>query len=226
MELDRRQPEPELMDDAAEAAAYADADFAEVNTAFVDRLLELAADRPASLRALDLGTGPGDIPIRLVQRTDGWAVTAVDDSPAMLAIARTDLQRRSPGSSVRFVRADAKDLPLPDASFEVVFSNSILHHITDTASFWAELKRVAAPGALVFLRDLSRPATAREAAAIVAEHAGDESPLLREEFHRSLLSAYTPSEVRSQLSAAGLEELAVQPVTDRHLDIYGMVGRI
>lgn len=225
MDLDRRQPEPELMDDAAEAVAYADADFADVNEAFVDRLLELSADRPSRLRALDLGTGPGDIPIRVASRVDGWAVTAVDDSPAMLAIAQTALERRNPGGSVRFVRADAKTLPFPDGSFEVIFSNSILHHITETALFWAELKRVAVNGALVLLRDLARPATVEQVEAIVAEHAGDESALLREEFHRSLLSAYTPGEVRGQLATAGLEGLNVERITDRHMDVWGSVAK-
>ncbi len=225
MDLDRRQPESELMDDAVEAAAYADANFAEVNEAFVDRLTELARDSHPPLRALDLGTGPGDIPIRLSRKAPGWVITAVDDAPAMLAIARADLARRHPSASVRFVRADAKDLPFSEESFDVIFSNSILHHITDTGAFWGELKRVAVDGALVFVRDLARPASADAAADLVAEHAGGESPLLKEEFHRSLLSAYTPDEVRSQLANAGLEGLRVELVTDRHLDVHGRVAK-
>ena len=225
MDLQRRQPEPELMDDDAEAAAYAEADFAEVNEAFVDRLIELAEDSHPPLRALDLGTGPGDIPIRLSLRATGWVVTAVDDAPAMLAIAQADLARRAPAAAVRFVRADAKDLPFPDGSFDVIFSNSILHHITDTGVFWGELKRVASDGALVFLRDLARPATSTMAADLVAEHAGGESAMLKEEFHRSLLSAYTPDEVRSQLAGVGLEGLIVKLVTDRHMDVHGRVAK-
>ena len=38
-----RQPEPEYMDDPAEAEAYAASDFSEVNQAFIDRLLELSS---------------------------------------------------------------------------------------------------------------------------------------------------------------------------------------
>ena len=63
----RRQNEPELMDDKAEAEAYARADFAEVNDAFVDRLLELAGPRETAA-AVDLGTGPADIPIPMAAR--------------------------------------------------------------------------------------------------------------------------------------------------------------
>ena len=82
-----RRGEPEVMDDLAEAQAYAAADFADVNEAFVARLLELAGP-PAKARAVDLGTGPGDIPIRLVRARPGWHVTAVDASLAMLNLAR------------------------------------------------------------------------------------------------------------------------------------------
>jgi len=61
-----RQPEPEAMDIPREAEAYALADFAEVNEAFVARLHELAGTR-GNLLAADLGTGPGGIPLRLLR---------------------------------------------------------------------------------------------------------------------------------------------------------------
>ena len=56
---------------------------------------------------------------------------------------------------------------------------------------------------------------------LVAEHAGDESALLQEEFYRSLLAAYRPDEVRAQLAEAGLANLEVAAVSDRHLDVWG-----
>ena len=55
----QRKPEPQYMDDLAEAQAYAAADFAAVNEAFVDRLLDLAPAGPdEAVMAVDLGTGP------------------------------------------------------------------------------------------------------------------------------------------------------------------------
>ena len=74
-----RQPEPELMDLQAEADAYARADFADVNQAFADRLVALAGHLERA-RAVDLGTGPGDIPVRLARAMPGWHITAVDAS--------------------------------------------------------------------------------------------------------------------------------------------------
>jgi ubiquinone/menaquinone biosynthesis C-methylase UbiE len=59
----QRRPEPELMDQVEEAVAYAAADFASVNRAFVDRLMELVGSNDRPIQLLDLGCGPGDIPI-------------------------------------------------------------------------------------------------------------------------------------------------------------------
>jgi len=207
----------------AEAQAYGRADFAEVNEAFVDRLLELAGPAEA-LKVVDLGTGPGDIPLRLARRRPGWNITAVDAAAPMIAIARAAAARQGVGNRVRFVVADAKATGLPGGAFDVVFSNSILHHITDTAALWAQVRRLGRVGALVFFRDLARPANPAAARAIVDTYAAEESDVLREEYYRSLLSAYEPDEVRRQLADAALGNLDVAMVTDRHLDVWGRLG--
>jgi len=222
-DLPRRIPEPEPMDDAEEAQAYAKADFREVNQAFVDCLLTFVGPLEQA-DALDMGTGPGDIPLRVLREKSGWRITAVDVSAAMLDIARAAAEQAGAGDSLVFVQADAKHTPLPDASFDVIFSNSILHHVTATGRFWSEIARLARPGATVFLRDLARPGSTAEAREIVRRYAGQESDLLQEEYYRSLLSAYTPEEVRAQLDGASLTTLVVEKVTDRHLDVFGRLG--
>jgi 2-polyprenyl-3-methyl-5-hydroxy-6-metoxy-1,4-benzoquinol methylase len=214
-----REPEPELMDIQAEADAYAQADFSEVNEAFVQRLLELAGDRPTA-SCIDLGCGPADIPIRLAKGRPGWRIVAVDASAPMLEAARETARAEGVADRIDFVRADACSPGLAD-DLDVVMSNSILHHVADPALFWRRVAELAAGGALVFLRDLFRPPDLDELQRLVVEHSGKESPLCREEFRRSLLAAYTPEEIRAQLAAAGLEGLAVAAVTDRHVDVWG-----
>ncbi|MBP8132527.1 MAG: SAM-dependent methyltransferase, partial [Candidatus Hydrogenedentes bacterium] len=73
------------------------------------------------------------------------------------------------------------------------------------------------------LRDLRRPPDTAAARRIVALHAGNESRLLQEEYYRSLLAAFTPEEVRSQLRAAELTALTVLEVADRYLDVWGIL---
>lgn len=217
-----RLPEPEWMDLPEEAEAYARADFDDVNAAFVERLVELAGGVGRAV-AVDLGTGPGDIPIRVARARPGWHVVAVDVSSAMLKIARQVVASAGLASRITLLEGDAKELPLPSRSADIVFSNSILHHVTDSDRLWVEVQRIARQDAVIFLRDLARPADEQAARRIVDRYAASESALLQEEFYRSLLSAYTPAEVREQLNRAGLGFLKVAMVTDRHLDVWGRI---
>lgn len=211
------------MDDRDEALAYAAANFTDVNEAFIQKLLELAEGiRDAA--AVDLGTGPADIPIRLSILRPQWKITAVDGAPAMLELAKVRLHTAGVAERVNLVLADAKSLPFPDDSFQVIVSNSLLHHVSDPMALWREIGRIAAPGALLCLRDLLRPESESQAKALVTQHAGTESALLQEEFYRSLLAAYTPDEVAEQLRQVGLGNLTVAPVSDRHFDVYGRIG--
>jgi len=208
------------MDSPHEAEAYARADFAEVNQAFVERLLDLAGHLK-SVQALDLGTGPADIPARIVRACPGWHVVALDASRPMLDYARKTIREAGLSDAITLVLADAKCTGLALELFDVIFSNSILHHITDITRFWAEVKRLAKPEATVLVRDLARPASPQAARTIVNRYAEHESELLRDEYYRSLLSAYTPEEIRVQLDCAGLSMLEVEMVSDRHMDIFG-----
>ncbi len=215
----QRQPEPELMDLPHEVSAYAQADFKDVNTRFVDRLLELTRHLE-SAQAIDLGCGPGEIAIMVARRCPTWRVVAADASQPMLDVAR-DTIRSANITTINLKRVDAKSTGLPSASFDVVFSNSLLHHVTDALAMWREFGRLTKAGGTIFLRDLARPGSDSEAARIVREHAGNGSPVLQEEFHRSLLAAYTVDEVRDQLRRANLDQLQVAMISDRHLDVFG-----
>lgn len=217
-----REPERELMSDAAIAQAYAAADFADVNQAFVQRLIDVlpVQDR---LHAVDLGCGPADIPIRLIRRRPDLRVLGVDGSEAMLQIARERVHRAGMPDAIAFLLADAKATGLPAHRFDVVFSNSILHHVTSPAAFWSEVRRLGRTGGTVFMRDLARPPSQAEARALVQRYAGAEPETLRDEFFNSLRAAYEIEDVREQLQRAGLDSLAVHQVTDRHLEIVGIL---
>lgn len=86
------------------------------------------------LRVLELGAGTGDN-ARLLRALG--PVTAVEPFAAF---------DEQPG--VTLVRAAAEALPLPDASFELVFSTSVLEHVGDLRRALAETSRVLAPGGL------------------------------------------------------------------------------
>src|SRR5439155_6397063 len=72
-----RTPEPEVMDDAEQARAYAEADFGDANQRFVERCLPLLA---GVATVVDLGCGPADIPIRLARALPRVQVVGADAS--------------------------------------------------------------------------------------------------------------------------------------------------
>jgi 2-polyprenyl-3-methyl-5-hydroxy-6-metoxy-1,4-benzoquinol methylase len=208
------------MDLPHEAAAYAAADFSDVNAAFVDRLLSLAWALDAA-RCVDLGSGPGDIPIRLAAQRPTWHIDCVDAAEPMIDLARVAVAQAGV-RNVRLHLADAKQTRLA-TGYDVIFSNSLLHHLPDPLPMWREIRRLARPGAIVFVRDLVRPQTYDLAEEMVEQYAGNESDTLRQELYRSLLSAFTPGEIRGQLDEAGLSELEIRQASDRHVDVSGIL---
>lgn len=211
--------EPELMEDPAQALAYARANFADVNQGFLDRF-RAAFPELTGGGVLDLGCGPADIPIRLARALPRVHITAVDGSEAMLALARTAVAGAGLTHRIRLLQARVPGLPLPPRSFDAVISNSLLHHLADPQSFWQELVRLGRPGAAVLVMDLFRPDSPVRAREIVEAAAADDDPILKRDFFHSLLAAWTPDEVRSQL-ASNLAHLDCRIVSERHWLVSG-----
>jgi ubiquinone/menaquinone biosynthesis C-methylase UbiE len=216
----QRVPEPELMDDVAQAVAYAGADFAEPNELFVETF---ASRFPAfaGRRIVDLGCGPADIAVRLARAYPACEVIAVDAAPAMLDLGRKAVDEAQLGHRVRLELARIGRETPPVERADAVVSNSLLHHLADPMDLWRVVTDLGAPGAAVLVMDLFRPQTQYAAREIVACYAADEPEILRRDFFNSLLAAYRPAEVRAQLRDAGLGQLHVETLSDRHLVVLG-----
>lgn len=208
------------MDDAAQAEAYAGADFAAPNAAFCAMAVERGLV-PERGRVADLGCGPADIPLRLAVEHPGLSIDAVDGSAAMLAHARAAVDAAGVADRVTLIHARLPAPSLPSGRYALVASNSLLHHLHAPELLWSEVARLCQPGGAVLVMDLRRPPSEAAARALVAQYAADEPPVLRHDFLASLLAAFEPAEVREQLDRAGLETLAVEPVGDRHLIVHG-----
>jgi SAM-dependent methyltransferase len=91
-------------------------------------------------RALELGCGTG-IFLERVARS-GAAIVGIDLSEDLLAKARA---RMRPFANVVLARGNAETLPYPDASFDVVYGSSVLHHL-DLDAALREAHRVLRPG--------------------------------------------------------------------------------
>jgi cyclopropane fatty-acyl-phospholipid synthase-like methyltransferase len=216
-----RRPEPELMDSEAQTQAYAQADFAESNSLFTECFLAAFPDLPPSGRLIDLGCGPADICIRLARRLPGWRITGLDAGPNMLRRAVEAVEASGLEDRVTLKHCRLPDPELGRHGYDAVVSNSLLHHLTDPMTLWASARQLARPTAPVSVMDLARPESAAAADALVDIYAADAPAILREDFHNSLLAAYTVDEVRQQLAQAGLAGFQVSTPSDRHWLVQG-----
>ena len=222
-----------------QARAYAEADFNGSDRAFTARILTLLAapaatqaERPPP-RIVDLGCGPGNISFRLASALPEALLLGIDGAAAMLeaARARQALEpRRWPGLSFLQARLPLAPEALGGVStafrppYELVVSNSLLHHLHDPAVLWGAIRTLAAPGALVVVRDLRRPMTEAALRGLIRRHAARAPAVLRRDFSHSLRAAFRLREVAEQLTTAGLSHFAVTELGDRHLEVVGRLA--
>lgn len=108
-------------------------------------------------RLLDIGAGTGRL-LELVAPRCGAAL-GVDASREMLALARARLAERNL-SNCAVRQADMYRLPLPDAAFDAVTLQMVLHYAEDPAAALAEAGRVLRPGGTLLIVDLAPHARA------------------------------------------------------------------
>lgn len=210
-----RVPEPELMDDDSEVDAYssaaAESYLAAIDESFVDhveRLMTLGGASEVSGAALDIGCGPGQIPILMTRRWPHLKLIGIDAGPAMIEKAKGDASVA--GTDVRFEvfrlgpQGESR-LPYADGAFDLVTCNSTLHHLADPLGCLNEMARVAKPEGAVLLRDLVRPpglAYPLHVRVFGRHYRGE----MRRLYEASVAAAYTANELRSLLAASRLND--------------------
>jgi ubiquinone/menaquinone biosynthesis C-methylase UbiE len=218
-----RVPEPEVMDDSSEVEAYSSAagqaHLNAVDDSLVERALKLVNRRERG-SALDIGTGPGQIVIKLARLLAQWKFTGVDRSPGMigksqenLASADGDLAQR-----VEFQVADGNRLPFPDRSFDLVLCNSVLHHLAKPAKLLSEMARLASPKGAILLRDLRRPGRFSYPLH-VRWHGRHYSGVMYQLYRDSVRSAYTVEELQRLVDSAALPRVRVLKHGSTHIGL-------
>jgi 2-polyprenyl-3-methyl-5-hydroxy-6-metoxy-1,4-benzoquinol methylase len=96
----------------------------------------------AGARLLEIGCGMGT---DLLQFARGGAqVTGIDLTPRSIEISQKHLSLY--GEEGDFAIADCEQLPFANESFDIVYSNGVLHHTPDTAGAVREIHRLLRPG--------------------------------------------------------------------------------
>ena len=119
--------------------------------------LLMASGAQSGDRVLDVGCGPGYF-ARMLAQTVGpnGSVVGIDAAPEMIEYASRKA-RFLP--NCRFQSGAAESLAFPDASYDIVVSSLVMHHIPDELRLQAvrEMQRVLRPGGSVLLADFTIP---------------------------------------------------------------------
>ncbi|HEY8555318.1 MAG TPA: class I SAM-dependent methyltransferase [Burkholderiales bacterium] len=165
---------------ARQQQTWASGDYAVIGTTLQlvgESLCEALDLRPGSL-VLDVAAGNGNATLAAARRA--CDVVSTDYVPALLERGRA--RAEAEGFDVRFERADAENLPYPDASFDVVLSTFGVMFAPNQVRAAAELARVCRPGGRIGLANWTPDSFIGSLFKLIGRYvpppAGLESPLL------------------------------------------------
>lgn len=119
----------------------------------------LAEEIASSLKTgtiLDLGTGPGFLPIEIAKAGDSISVTGLDLSPELIAMAQQNALQAGVADRVHFKIGSAAAVPFEDSSFDGVISTGMLHMVRDPVKVFQEIFRVLKAGGRGWVLDPAR----------------------------------------------------------------------
>jgi ubiquinone/menaquinone biosynthesis C-methylase UbiE len=143
-------------------------------------------------------------------------VLAVDMAASMLDLAVYNVAAAGLDERIQINQADAKQLGFQDQMFDVVISNSIIHHIPEPTMCLQEMQRVTREGGTLFVRDLMRPEDRETLSQLVETYTGDETRYSQKLFADSLQAALSLDEIREMVQQLGFDPHSVKATSDRH----------
>lgn len=220
----KRIVEPELMEGEAQSLAYAQADFEQPHSYFIQLLKEKLGSNLQG-NVLDLGCGTGDITLRFANAYPDCLIEGVDGSQSMLYYAYRDLEKceESVKTRVNLIQGILPETSLNLTYYDVIISNSLLHHLHNPLILWQTIRKYSQVGTKIFIMDLLRPSTIDEVKLLVQNYAQNEPEILQRDFFNSLCASFTLEEIQQQLITANLAYLKVEKISDRHVIINGEI---
>jgi ubiquinone/menaquinone biosynthesis C-methylase UbiE len=208
--------EPEVMDTWLEATAYDAMDFTAVNTAFATEAMSLD---PHAIKVLDMGTGTARIPILMCQQRPQYLFTAIDLAQSMLIIGQRNVEEAQLTQRIRLERVDSKRMPYPDLEFDMVISNSLVHHLPEPYLLFQEIKRLIKLDGAILIRDLIRPENEQAVNELVTKFGSNYDPQQQQLFEDSIKAALTLTEVRELIDRVGLAQVKLSQTSELHWTI-------
>lgn len=119
-------------------------------------------DRAISGNILDIGTGPGRLPIEIAKQVKNVRVFGIDMSPDMIKIASRNADQAGVGERVEFRVNSAYDTGFESNSMDLAVSTGVMHHLSQPLSAFNEIYRILKRGGEAWLFDGRKDATREE----------------------------------------------------------------
>ena len=137
------------------ASAYEKATRLAIESYYCPVAAEVAADLKAG-QLLDLGTGPGYLPVEIVKRSPGIRIVGVDLSRKLIQMATINAMKAGVSDRVCFEVGNAANLRYNDDAFDMVISTGMLHSLKNPINVLIEINRVLKTGGQAWIYDPAR----------------------------------------------------------------------
>jgi len=156
------------------------------------------ADLHEGETVLDLGSGAGaDVLISARRVGESGRAIGLDMTDEMLALARANASDQGVGNA-EFLKGYIEEIPLPDASVDVVISNCVLNLSADKPKVFSEVARVLRPGGRFAISDV-----------VADEDMDAETRADMQKWTGCIAGALTDAEFRQSMKSAGLEDITI-----------------
>jgi arsenite methyltransferase len=168
------------------------------------------ADLHEGETVLDLGSGAGaDVLISARRVGESGRAIGLDMTDEMLELARANAAEAGV-TNVEFLKGYIEDIPLPDASVDVVISNCVINLSTDKTRVLEEIFRVLRPGGRVGVSDV-----------VAADGLSEVERATRGSYVGCIAGALTMSEYSEGLMRAGFTDVGIDVTHELAEEIYG-----
>jgi len=111
---------------------------------------------------VDIGTGPGRLPIEIAKRVENAEVVGIDLSEDMVNIAKRNAKKAGLADRVKFKLASAYNTGFEDNSIDLVVSTGMIHHLKEPIRAFNETYRILKPGGEAWIYDGCKDVTKTE----------------------------------------------------------------
>ena len=126
---------------------------------YYSQVAEEIASSSATGTMLDLGTGPGYLPVEIVRRKPDIKIIGIDLSKKLIQMAQANAARAGFSRHLQFEVGNSADLRFDDAEFDMVISTGMLHSLKNPVRVLKEIYRVLKRGGQAWIYDPANIAT-------------------------------------------------------------------